>query len=96
MSMAGGGLGKVIPNWTFLGTKVNDPGGLFQPPVTPPTPPTPPPAPTAMNSQGPLDVAAQQEALALSRGRAATILTAGGGLPNQGQGASASKLLLGS
>lgn len=93
MSMAGGGLGKLIPNWTFLGTKVNDPGGLFQPPAAPPAPPTPPPAPTAMNSQGPLDVAAQQEALALARGRSATILTAGGGL--QGQGQNASKLLLG-
>ena len=32
MSMAGGGLGKILPNWTFLGTKVNDPGGLFQSP----------------------------------------------------------------
>ena len=58
-------------------------GGLFSTPSYS-TPPTPPPAPTLANSQSNLDVAARQEALQLQRGRSATMLNGGAGLPNQG------------
>jgi len=65
---------------------------LFSSPSQPPPPPTPPPAPNASNSAADMNVAAQQEALALQRGRSATILTGGGGLPDAG---TSSKQLLG-
>ena len=70
-------------------------GALFSSPTTPAAPQAPPPAPTAENSQGALNVAAQQEALALQRGRAATILTSGGGIPGANNPNSASATLLG-
>lgn len=71
---------------------VLDPMGMFSSPASPAAPVTPPPAPTVDNSQGALDVAAQQQAQASARGRSATLLTAGGGLSNLG---STSKTLLG-
>ena len=77
---------------TLMGT-VLDPFRLFSAPNAPTAPVTPPPAPTVDNSQGALDVAAQQQAQALQRGRSATILTAGSGLPNAG---TTSSSLLGS
>lgn len=67
--------------------------GLFSSPSSPTVPPAPPPAPTVANSQGDTDVAAQQEAMALQRGRSATLLTGGAGLSNLG---TTSKTLLGS
>ena len=77
---------------TLLGN-ILDPGRLFSAPNAPTAPVIPPPAPTVDNSQGALDVAAQQQAQALQRGRSATILTAGSGLPNAG---TTSSSLLGS
>lgn len=66
--------------------------GLFSKPQSPALPPTPPPAPTAANSAGDLDAAARQQALALQRGRSATLLTGGAGVADMG---STSKTLLG-
>ncbi len=66
--------------------------GLFSKPSVPDPPATPPPAPTMANTN--TDVAAQQEALKLMRGRSATLLTGGAGVstaPSQ-----TSKVLLGS
>ena len=51
-----------------------------------------PVAPTVANSQVDLDVAARQQALALKRGRTATLMTGGGGLQDKG---TTSKTLLG-
>jgi len=56
------------------------------------SPITVPTAPTVANSQGALDVAAEEQAQALQRGRSATILTSGAGLSNVG---ATSKTLLG-
>jgi len=69
-----------------------DPLGAFDSPAAPAAPVVPPPAPTVDNSQGALDVAAQQQAQAMARGRSATLLTSGSGLNNLG---STSKTLLG-
>ena len=66
--------------------------GLFSSPSTPAAPPTPPPAPTVANSQGDMDIAAQQQAERLQRGRSATMLTGGAGVSDMG---STSKTLLG-
>ena len=67
--------------------------GLFSSPSTPNAPPTPPPAPTLANTAAQGDIAAQQQALALQRGRTATMLTGGAGVSNMG---TTSKTLLGS
>ena len=77
---------------TLLGN-VLDPFRLFSAQNAPTAPVIPPPAPTVDNSQGALDVAAQQQAQALQRGRSATILTSGAGLSNAG---TTSSSLLGS
>jgi len=77
---------------TLLGN-ILDPARLFSAANAPTAPVIPPPAPTVDNSQGALDVAAQQQAQALQRGRSATILTSGSGLPNAG---TTSSSLLGS
>lgn len=66
---------------------------LFSKPSTPAAPPAMPAAPTAANSQAQTDVAAQQEAMSLQRGRTSTVLTGGAGVANPG---STSKTLLGS
>ena len=66
--------------------------GLFSHPDGSTPPATPPPAPTLDNSAAALDVAAQQQAVSLQRGRSATMLTGGAGLNNLG---SSSKVLLG-
>ena len=73
----------------------SDPLQLGVPPVTPEAPAVPPPAPALGNSSGDLDVAAQQEQMKISRGRAATMLTGGAGLANTTPGTSAGKYLLG-
>jgi len=65
---------------------------LFSSPSTPPAPLPAPPAPTAANTQAQSDVAAQQQAMSLQRGRTSTVLTGGAGLSNLG---STSKQLLG-
>lgn len=76
---------------SLMGT-ILDPLRLFSAQDATAVPVTPPPAPTVANSQGALDVAAQQQAEALQRGRSATILTSGAGLPSAGD---TSKTLLG-
>lgn len=65
--------------------------GLFSSPSSPTLPPLPPPAPTLANMD--TDVAAQQQALKLQRGRSATLLTGGAGLASGAE--STSKVLLG-
>ncbi len=67
---------------------------LFSKPSTPQaTPPAaPPPAPTVDNTANQTDVAAQQQQMALQRGRTSTILTGGAGLSNTG---TTTKTLLG-
>ena len=89
-SMISGPVGIGRNHKTLLGNLL-DPAGLASAPDKPADPVAPPPAPTADNSQGEMNVAAQQEALALQRGRAATILTGGGGL--NGSGGASSTLL---
>ena len=69
-----------------------DPGNLFATPDAPADPTAPPPAPTVQNSEGDLDIVARQQAMALQRGRGATMMTGGGGLSNLG---TSSKTLLG-
>ena len=65
--------------------------GLFsKPEIDAPT--VVPPAPTEANSQGEMDLAARQMARRLSRGRSATMLTGGAGVPETGTTA---KTLLG-
>lgn len=66
--------------------------GLFSKPSVPNAPAAPPPAPTVANTQAETDVAAQQQQMALQRGRTSTILTGGAGLSNTG---TTSKTLLG-
>lgn len=66
---------------------------LFSKPSTPAAPPAaPPPAPTVDNTAQQTDVAAQQQQMALQRGRTSTILTGGAGLANTG---TTTKTLLG-
>jgi hypothetical protein len=57
---------------------------LFSKPSTPAAPAAMPAAPTLDNSQAATDVAAQQTAMSLQRGRTATVLTGGAGLANTG------------
>ena len=58
---------------------------LFSKPSTPQAPPAaPPPAPTVDNTANQTDVAAQQQQMALQRGRTSTILTGGAGLSKTG------------
>lgn len=66
---------------------------LFSKPSTPQAPPAaPPPAPTVGNTANQTDIAAQQQQMALQRGRTSTILTGGAGLSNTG---TTTKTLLG-
>ena len=73
-------------------TTITNPFGWIQNGGQPAAPIIPPPAPTLDNSAAALDVAAQQQAVSLQRGRSATMLTGGAGLNNLG---SSSKVLLG-
>jgi hypothetical protein len=57
-----------------------------------PTPAAAPAAPTVTNSQPDMDVAARQQALAMQRGRSATLMTGGAGLSDMG---TTSRILLG-
>ena len=66
--------------------------GLFSKPSLS-APAATPQAPSVANSQPEMDIAARQQALALQRGRASTVLTGGAGLSNMG---TTSRVLLGS
>ncbi len=57
---------------------------LFDSPAKPSLPPPPPPPPTMQEKGEELDRAAQLQATKMQRGRAATLLTGGGGVQNPG------------
>jgi hypothetical protein len=59
-------------------------GGLFSKPKIPVPPPVAPPPPTMGNASADVDVAAQEMARSLQRGRTSTMLTGGAGLTDLG------------